>query len=179
MRVLLVPSSNIRNTKARCRAAVKYWREGNFDVIILAGGTYPNATVMKQWIEEKASRLSDKIIIENKSLDTYQNIANSLKIIKARYPGRDIDEIGVVTNWQHGIRVRISLMFGYDIKQVKILPSQEPVTIKQWCLEWVFILIHLLDPRGDNVFAHINRAHRRITVNPSSAKGYGGQAINS
>ncbi len=100
------PGKLLRN---RCNTAVDY-SNINPDVVIVASGGYiqgkqvSEAFVIKDYLVKKGVN-EENIILEEKSLDTYNNLVNSLLIIKEK--GATDKKITVVTSDFHSLRVGI------------------------------------------------------------------------
>lgn len=170
--ILLVPSGGIfslnqlspADTLLRCERGLKMWERGSFDKILVTGGIYspsniqtlPAAELMAQWFRQKGVPAGD-IIIEPRSLDTFENIKFSLEEL-GRLSINNF-RITVVTQWQHVIRFWITFCLGYNIR-VKIQPMNYAISFRTWLEEWFFIIYHLYDRRGTKYFARKNRRNR-------------------
>ncbi|MDF9867592.1 uncharacterized SAM-binding protein YcdF (DUF218 family) [Bacilli bacterium PM5-3] len=83
----------------RLDEAIKYYEENNDVMIVVSGGQgedeeYPEAVVMKNYLYDKGIP-TNKIIVEDKSTSTFENLENSKALID------DEKSIGVVTNDFH------------------------------------------------------------------------------
>jgi len=171
MRILLVPAGGIsdknqlapNDTLPRCLAALEIWKEGNYDYLVVCGGiflpptiqTNPAAEIMKKWfIRQRVS--ADRLMVEGKSLDTFENVKFVLELLAENKIEKP--EITVVSQWQHTLRFKRTFK-SYGVK-IKRHPLHYKVGIKTWLMEWAFILIHLIDPKGAGFFGRLNRKRR-------------------
>lgn len=169
-RVLMVLAAGIepvdkndRAVLARLSMGLALWKEGRFDVILVTGGiflprtiqTRPAAELMADWLFAQGVP-SDRVMIENKALNTWDNISGGLRLLSNRFGNEPIG-ITVVTQWQQAMRVWLSFALGYG-KLVKVGPVSEPKFLP---LEIAYFLLHLLDPRGVGPLAVRNREQRR------------------
>lgn len=192
IRVLLVPSEGIvrlkgkpdylsDNTRARCERALKAWNTGEYDIMVITGGkfsppseqTRPAADLMFDWFTRRGRGVrNDQVILETKSLDTYQNIQNSLyeirrfvnsKLLHVRKGDEDEHfEIHVCTEFLHGLRFWVTFARAYGI-WVKVIPVRQPrMTVMQVVLEMlVLIPLHVIDPFGNNWVSKRERRKRQ------------------
>jgi len=142
-----------KDTMVRMREALKRWQEGGWDYLLVTGGaftskkimTIPGSRVMAQWFLAKAVP-SDRLIVEDQSRDTYQNVEFSLATVKACGFSPDQVEITVVTHWQHAIRFWLTFRsYGISANLIKL---HYPVGIIGSIREYVYISLHALDPKG-------------------------------
>lgn len=89
--------------KYRLDAALEYLRENEKTVCVVSGGQGPNepyaeAVGMKQYLEDHGIA-RERILIEDKSMNTKQNIDNSIKLFDPA-----TDKVGIVTNNFHVFR---------------------------------------------------------------------------
>ena len=171
MKILLVPAGGVvekdqiapHDTLLRCEAALKLWQETQFDLIIVSGGiflpsgiqTVSAAVLMQEWFIKQGIP-ENKILIEDQSLDTYQNVQFTLDLLEI-HNLKDA-ELTVITQWQHARRfARTFKSHGIKIKRH---PLHYKVGFKTWLMEWMFMFIHLIDPKGKWLFGKINRKKR-------------------
>lgn len=173
-RVLLVPSCGISpvdrltpgDTLFRCERALEAWRTGEYTHVLCTGGifnppdiqTVAAATLMGYWFLERGVP-DAALVIEDRSLDTYENVAFALRALCARL-GCEPYTITVITQWQHALRFFFSFFFGHG-RLVELKPIHQPISWKTWMWEWVFIIYHLIDWRGTFFIARRNRDSRR------------------
>lgn len=174
MRILLVPAERIDpvdllspNTLCRCEAALKAWRSGQYDKLLLTGGyflpkerqTKPAAESMKTWFLLKGVA-PKAILTETTSLDTYQNVAFALDVL--RKEGFTGSEITVLTQYQHAIRFLATFFLAHGVR-VRTIPIRQPqMRWVDWVVEWaVLIPCHLLDWKGTLFLARLNRQMRQ------------------
>lgn len=170
MKYLFIPSNEVaeknslKNTKTlkRLKKGLIIWKKGKFDKIIVAGGIYlpekiqsrPSGELMKEWLI-KQNIPAEKIICENKSRDTYENISGVLEIIK----DDPKPEITVITHWQHALRFKITFRRAHKMK-IKIIMMWYWVDLKTFIFEWPFLLIHIIDKTGNSSIVKKNRSNR-------------------
>lgn len=170
-KVLFVPSAGINpvnglppeNTLARCKAGLKLWLTGKYDLILATGGVFnpphvqtrPAGELMKEWFIVQGVP-KESVLAENKSLDTFENVYCGLEMLFAY--GRP--EITVVTQWQHALRFWVTFRLGYGIS-VKLAPISYPLSWREHLHEFFSFLYHLHDPRGIGNLAVKNRLARR------------------
>lgn len=155
MRVLLIPAcSVIAHLLERLEKGLWLWRTGEYDVMVLTGGKgkYPNEIAhtynnrMRDWtMSQQGHPTEAQLIIENQSCDTYSNIALSLERIRER---GSITSITVVTQWQHGVRFRLTFKKAYGIHEVKVHNTEYKLPLFSWLLEWFYIFAYFIDPKG-------------------------------
>jgi len=170
MRYLLIPSCEVlikniligTTTEKRLKQALVLWRAKEYDVIIVTGGIYlppkiqtvPSGSLMKKWlIINKVS--ADKILCEDKSRDTFENISGALALVI-----KDLDpKFTVVTHWQHALRFWITFRLAHKLK-IRVIPMWYWAGIKTFIFEWFIFLVHLLDHKGTGRIATANRLAR-------------------
>ncbi len=153
------------DTLLRIERGVKifYSRPAYWDKILVSGGIFlpseiQSISAAKLMATELIKRgiSSKRIILEENSLDTFQNVEFS--ILKCAEVGIN-PEITVVTQWQHAIRFWICFR-GYKLK-IYLKPISYRVPIITWLKEWFFIIYHVYDRRGVRPLALKNRRERR------------------
>lgn len=99
------------------------------------------------------------ILIETKSLDTYQNISFGLDVLRtAVFEGA---EITVLTQFQHAIRCFLTFILAHGIRVRAITIRQPKMRWKDWFMEWIILIpCHFLDWRGNFFLAKLNRRMR-------------------
>ena len=148
-------------TEKRLIKGLQLWENGNYDAIIITGGicfpskmqTIPSGLLMSYWLSFRGVS-EDKIFSENSSRDTYENISKSLNLIKDKSP-----DITVVTHWQHSLRFLTTFCFAHKIR-IKIIPMWYWIDFKTLVLEWVMLLVHLVDIKGRSKIVQLNRENR-------------------
>lgn len=170
MKYLFIPANEVNETDLlentytlkRLERGLKEWRKGGYDKIIVAGGiwmpekiqTRPLGILMKDWLISQGVA-AEKIITENTSRDTYENISGALELIKD-----DLNpEITVVTHWQHALRFRVTFRRAHKMK-IKIITMWYWVNLKTFIFEWPFLLIHIFDKDGTSSLVRKNRSDR-------------------
>jgi len=103
-------------TKYRLNRAIEYLNENEETIVIVSGGKgsnepAPEADVMKEYLIQNGID-EDRILTEDKSLNTSENIAFSAELIDI-----ENDSIGIVTNNFHVFRA-VMLARGYGYKNV-------------------------------------------------------------
>ena len=152
----------------RLKAALRLWKSNKYDLILTTGGLYlprsiqtlPSAEVSKKWLISQGVS-GDCIVALTNSADSFQEVASVVTWAKEN---RKKLKITIVTHWQHALRFFISfLSYRFWIKRYSLYYC---VPIKDWLMEWVFILIHLTDPRGWGILPRWNRKQRRQSTAP-------------
>jgi len=154
------------DTLYRCEHALELWRTGEYDYLVTSGGIFhppnvqsvPAGTLMGLWFLEHGVP-ERQILCEDTSLDTYENIAHSIAMLKALdvWPSC---QITVVTQWQHAIRFFITFLWAWW-KPTRLCSLDQPITWGTWLQEWVLIAYHILDRKGTGWVACWNRDRRR------------------
>lgn len=152
-------------TAQRLSAGLSEWLRSDYDRIIVTGGIYlppniqtiPAGELMRGWLIDNGID-SENIICERWSLDTYQNIDFSMKLIA----GDSNPQITIVSQWQHAMRFKITFWRLYNIK-VNIVSVVYKMSLKAFLLECCYILYHLLDKKGTLFFAKKNRENRTFS----------------
>ena len=172
VKILFVPAELINpknvlsdNTLCRCRAALKLWQSGDFDLLLLTGGlfleperqTRPASEIMRDWFVENGVS-QDWIRTERQSLDTYQNVSLSLQELQDVH----IESITVVTQYQHALRFLATFFLAHG-QRIRVNMIRQPaMSWKDWFMEWlVLVPYHLIDWRGTLWLATWNRQQRR------------------
>ncbi len=174
-RILFVPAelivAKIRpsvNTLHRLKRALELWETRDYDYVVVSGGkflspvvqTEPAAQIMADWLFHYGVQ-ADRVIIENQSLDTFENIKLSVKAIAERCgTDRSTWEITVVTQWQHMERFAVSFKSIFGIT-IKLVPLNYPMPFFGKLMEYVMIIYHYYDAHGVGMVARSNRDKRR------------------
>lgn len=167
MHVLLVPSGwdspwrDGSDTQRRCDGALHQWQTGKYDVVICCGGKFrpksemgeAAAQLMKKYLRAHGIP-SRAIIVEDRSVDTYENCAFALRILKKTH--RKIESITIVSQWQHTLRLQVTffLAHAHPVRGVYLPSWPSPA-------EAVRLLYHLFDWRGTGSVARVNKQDRR------------------
>ena len=154
--------------------AKEYLRENSVDILILSGGIYksgqtkPTAQIMHAWflkqdLKNKFDSSNQRIIEENWSKNTYENIVFSLTAIRAKL--KDC-EITVISEKYHLRRIRylFKKFYNLEIKSVPIEYKNIFGRIKEF-----FLYIYTkLDPsyRGIVAMCHHYFFRKNTTTNP-------------
>jgi uncharacterized SAM-binding protein YcdF (DUF218 family) len=127
----------------RMEAAVDYLKRNSSATVIVSGGKGPKETISeakamaRYLIEHGISK--EKIMLEDKSTSTYENLLFSKKWIRPH------DSVVIVSNDFHLFRAKIiAKRLGYE--EVYTLPAKTPkiVLIKLWTREYMAIVKTLL-----------------------------------
>lgn len=171
MRVLLVPACEIiylnqlgPRTKARCEEALRRWAGDFYEYLVVSGGIYelphvqtvPAAKIMHDWFVANGVE-PGRIIVEDHSLDTFENVSFSLAKIRALKP--EPLELELITQTQHARRFWLTLVLGYRIWP-KLHRIEYSMSLKEKFMEWVFLLIHLFWPKDGGPLGEKNRTNR-------------------
>jgi len=136
----------------RMREGLEMWRLGCWDFLLVTGGvftsrkimTMPGAKVMADWfVDQGVPR--NKIMIEGRSRDTYQNVEFTIGVIRDRFLLKKV-KITVVTQWQHAIRFWLTFR-SWGIK-VALRKLHYPMGVVGIIREFVFIAVTAIDPKG-------------------------------
>ncbi|MFZ5365358.1 MAG: YdcF family protein [Patescibacteria group bacterium] len=176
--ILLVPAGGIKpvdqlaakDTLNRCQRAKMMWHTREYFCILTCGGVFlppdiqqtPAAELMRRWFDSHHVP-GDRVIAEKESLDTYQNVKYSIDLLKQC--GLTDARITVLTDWQHAIRLWITFL-SYGIR-VKIKTVRHQMSWIERMKEFVFMFVHLIDPRGSWFVGRINRK-KRMQKSPSN-----------
>lgn len=174
MAILFVPAGQIdsidqlsvKDTLLRCEAALNLWFEQHFSHLLVTGGVFnpsrvqtePAAVLMAEWfVSQGVPR--DRILIEDQSLDTFENVRLSYDLLRdSGLP--DWQDLVVVTHWTHLARFRILFHKWYGIS-IRGLPLRYPLTLAAILREiGSFLLCHLSNG-GNGFVSRLLRAHRR------------------
>lgn len=176
VKILFVPAGGITrldqldpaNTLKRCEHALKMWNTKEYDHLVVTGGkflspdiqTAPAGQLMAEWFNAHGVN-STRIIIEEDSLDTYENISGSVIAMEdCKLSDSQRWDITVVTQWQHSWRFWISFWNMYGIR-IEREPLSYPMSFMSWIMEFAMIAYHFYDPCGTGVIARKNRENRR------------------
>ena len=170
MRYLFIPSCEVATkntltgttTEKRLIRGLALWQGGGFDSIIVTGGIYlppeqqtiPSGALMRQWLVERG--VPEKVIIcEDRSRDTFENISGAL----ALFANDPSPEFTVVAHWQHTLRFWVTFHFAHQCK-IHLVPMWYWIGLRGFVLEWAFLLVHIIDPKGTGRIATRNREMR-------------------
>lgn len=178
MNILLVPSGSVNPvdslvdtpTLKRLEKALELWENGDYDYIILSGGqtqasgieTKPEAETMHDWLLKQPTQPSkERLIIESKARDTYENAILSLEILKTDLRFKNLPtRLFVVTNQLHGLRFLTTFQQGLRWYSLSLIDSGETLTLRKKVFEYFLITMHSLDPLGRNPLSRWNRKRR-------------------
>jgi len=177
MRLLLVPSGEIKplnvlngtRTLERTEEALRLWHTGEYDLMLLSGGIYePDyvqtksaADLMYEWLQKQPNHpRPHQVFCETKSRDTYENARFSVELLRREHVLGHVTDITLVTQKLHAIRFRITLTRGYHLSPVLIHATRGKLPRRVWLLELCYIVLHWLDPLGNNWLAQLNRRDR-------------------
>lgn len=175
MRVLLVLSEGMTGhdqlsdiTLARCGRALALWRTGKYNYLLVTGGKFlppeiqnrPIADVMRDWFIQNGIH-DEYIIVEDESVDTYENISFSLALLRERGLKAN-DEITVCTQMQHAWRAAITFWRAHGMR-VHLEYVRQPTMPWADVLKELLLLVpyHLWDWDGNGTVAANNRMARR------------------
>ncbi|TSC96071.1 MAG: hypothetical protein Athens101410_224 [Parcubacteria group bacterium Athens1014_10] len=141
----------------RLKKGLEIFKKKNCDKIIVTGGSFcpgqklPAAEVMKRWLIKKGV-LSKKIIKEDKSVDTIENIDNTFSLLS-----KSTLEFFAVSSWYHLPRIRF--IFKTRKLKARFIPAKG--SIKSAICEPLFLLITVLDPYGKGWLNQLNKRRRK------------------
>jgi uncharacterized SAM-binding protein YcdF (DUF218 family) len=109
IRIVMVPLGSVepvnklseKDTMIRMKEALKVWQEGGWDYLLVTGGaftskrimTIPGARVMEEWFIANGVP-ADRIIVDDRSRDTYQNVEFSIEAINNRL-GIPLEQVSI------------------------------------------------------------------------------------
>lgn len=172
IKILFVPAGGIiirgykhqldTNTLARCKMAAKLWYTKKYHYLILLGGIFIKnqkisaSQLMSSWLITGAGIPQQNILIENQSLDTYQNVRFFMQMMKRRKQNISKTEISCISQPKHLLRIQTTFQtYGIKIKKIPVYYPPEPR------LEYLLAFMHLFDPLGKGLFARINQKLRQ------------------
>lgn len=178
--VLFIPSCGIeptdklspQDTLIRLFHGLCLWESGAYKMILVTGGlsyspfvqTKPASHLMRDWLISRGVH-PDCILVEDKSVDTFESIKFGLQVLHERMTmhllGEQVElpvDITVVTHRQHARRYWVSFKLGYGIRiQLANLDYEiPPATALE---EWFCLAYHLFDPKGKGPLARHNRTY--------------------
>ncbi|MHA6484004.1 YdcF family protein [Paenibacillus sp. strain BS8-2] len=144
--------------KERLDYALQLYEDGAVDVLILSGGhgglssTLSEAEGMRNYLMDKGLP-EDKLLLENKSTSTYQNLLFSMELGGAS----GVESFLVITHDYHATRAQeIAAYVGYDPVMVTGVRSRvlnrffndtrEVLAYSKWKLEYALYRIGVLSP---------------------------------
>lgn len=131
------------------------------------GYTTPHALLMKDWLINNGVP-QEIILVDDLSLDSYQNINNSLNLLKNKLTFSEFRDAiyYLVTEKNHSKRMILSLYYQeVDPRDVTVFPVEyEPekkLSLSEQITEKCCYMMHRIDPIGKNPLAQLNRWLRR------------------
>lgn len=162
----LVPINQLSAvTLMRLQAGLKEWKREVHDLILVTGGTFlpptvqtrPIAHVMREWLVAEGVQ-PDRILVEDRSKDSFENMQFSTKVLGDNGFTPDNSSLTIVSQWQHVLRTRYTASkYRWKTKPFNVRYS---IGFKGMLMEFVFILVHLIDPYGTGIIARKNRVGR-------------------
>lgn len=156
-----------RDTLIRLERGLDLWKKDPEAFLLVTGGifcvrerqTRPAADIMADWLVTHGVPQT-KILHEDASLDTFENVRFSLDTLHAHGISTDGTNITVVSEFQHALRIYLTFRLGYGLR-VHCIPIWYVDSVHGFCLEFFVLLHHLLDWRGEGFLARFKRAWRR------------------
>lgn len=150
----------------RLEAAAGMLTAERFDAVILSGGvTKPaslqsrsEAAVMKGVLVEKGIEEA-LIYLDARAVDTYENVANALEILRGLYPSEEVEAHLLSDTW-HTPRI-MNIFRGSSERRFRPIERAikgPKLTLKRYIGERLRILYTCLDPTGKTRFARGWRA---------------------
>lgn len=147
-----------------CETVLELWRTGWYDAILVTGGkflpshiqTRPAADSVRDWLVSRGVS-KRKILLENSSLDTFENVGLAIHILDRLKLVRPT--ITVVAHWQHALRFWVTFFCGYG-RYVRLYPLMYSLSWQEFFREVRLFFYHLIDPRGVRAPAQKKRASR-------------------
>ncbi|MFA6427921.1 MAG: YdcF family protein [Candidatus Buchananbacteria bacterium] len=158
------PPENLAGTEnlRRLKTGLRLYQSGGYEFILLSGGggtivEWPSTRLMQRYLVRNGVP-SDKIIVEQCSVTTFENVEFSLQILREEFPGKEI-WLTVVSQWQHTLRFWLTLR-AYEVKFI-ICPQPSQVSGWQTLGEWAYLVYTWYDPTGRKYFAKWGAKRRR------------------
>jgi vancomycin permeability regulator SanA len=138
----------------RCEAALELFRSGGADFILLTGGLthsrevqdIPEAELMRRWFVCEGVP-EHCLLVEGDSVDSCENVEFGLRLLQSR--GIEADEFIIVSQWQHALRLLLSLKWGWGVSaKTRIVPLFPRIGLRGFLVEVVFLAYHAYDPCG-------------------------------
>ena len=155
-------------TQERCRRATRLWTLGGFDVIVVSGGRFVSgqrwsaAKMMADMLEDEGVP-HDKILIEDRSVDTFENIAETMRLLWKTFPGKRF-RLSAVTDQAHAPRVRCIFKYAHELPvemyTTDTLPSPTEMVRDLGGVLWT----RFIDPHGTGRLARFIRKRRLFAV---------------
>lgn len=155
---------------ARLLKALQIYQKDEYDYFVVSGGifnpiytqTVPAATLMKQWLMAHGIH-EENILVEDKSLDTYQNVQFSVDIISREmkkypnYPSCE-EKVMVVSDTSHLARIKM-VIEGY-VSLLLLENSEYKMSLSEKLVEKILFAITFFDRDGKGYLAELNRYWR-------------------
>lgn len=175
-----IPKKNIltpTDTKIRCTMGANLYlhrkQEGYKDIIITGGGIYlspnrqtkPAAQLMRDYIIEKFDHISfNDIWVENKSLDSWQNIAMLANLLKKKNVSLRGTQIIIVSHWTHVPRLKY-LARKVGLKSIRGKHLFYHIGFKEVIKQLFLIAFTVKDPKGESKIVIQERRRRQQPSN--------------
>lgn len=186
VKIAIVPSCEINpesedrltgtRTLARLEKVLEMYRSDDIklrpDYIVVSGGavyairkglTTPHAHIMRDWLI--AHGVPAKVVlVEDKSLDSYQNVKNSLELLKRKLEFSEYRDATyyLVTERNHAKRMLFTFHnYEIDLDDVTSVDAGYELSPSELRLEKFYYYLHKFSPRGRNPLAWVNRRCRR------------------
>ncbi len=153
----------------RLEKGLGVWHGGGYSRIVVTGGiflprtiqTRPIAYIMRDWLLDHGIP-RDVILVEEFSVDTYENIRFVDALLLKEYGSMPK---GIITLVSHTMHVKRAYMSARELGwRVTMAPVRSSVGIMQSIKERAMRVMHHKDPLGYNRFSRWNRARRRKAV---------------
>ncbi|MDX9917914.1 MAG: YdcF family protein [Gudongella sp.] len=134
-----IPSPSLQ---MRLDSAIEYIRENQYLKLVLSGGQGPGESIteaegMKNYLVNRGIP-AEKLILEKESKNTFENLRNSIELIRDEEPSKDLS-IMIVTSDYHLFRSKLIA------KRLGIyscgIPAETPASVKiiSWLREYLAI----------------------------------------
>jgi len=155
------------DTKIRCDEGARLFLNNKVDVLFCTGGiflpsflqTEPASKLMKDYLIDNYGIQPEKIWIEDRSLDSWQNIKEMKRVLQEKGIKIDKVEIVIISHWTHTIRLSVILK-SYGFKKIKKHPLMYPVGWKTYVSEFLKNILTILDSRGESLIPRKEREKR-------------------
>jgi len=159
---------NTADTKIRCDEGAKYFKAGGVDIIFCTGGiflppylqTEPASKLMKDYLVSCHNIPSEKVWIEEESLDSWQNVEKMKETLLGKGINLDEVEIDIFSHWTHTLRLKRLLRY-HGFQKVFRFNLRYRIGWKMYVYEIVSNFLVIIDPAGKSFFVKKERGKRR------------------
>ena len=161
------------NTLARVQNCARLMRTGDFDVVVVSGsfvhprdrGYETDAELMRDYLINEAGIDPRRIMVDNRAIDSYENVDNTLAILNQLLVELGIDQYELTMSGTWGQAQRSRMIFAD--RGVKVTVSYIPFR-KSWregIIGIFVILFTFIDRKGKSWMVAFIKARRRKKIN--------------